>query len=425
LTGHPVRIAQGGPGHEHSWHGHLAHVISDIHGRDARATIQSRRVEKPLLNPDDAEGHRVEDTTPNRLFWYGASGKLLETTDAVTTNHDYIYFDGRRIARHDSSGAVYYLYDDANGSLRTATDASGTQLCWADYYPFGEPVSGTGCSVDSYQFAGLYADAAGEDGNYSAAQRRYNYSYYRWLSPDPAGLAGSVESNAQTWDGYTYAMNNPLRYTDTRGGTPQDRVNAAYKLVMARISYVHGGKNASPCVGALDCSGFTEAVFQADPDNTITALSTIQNAATQWGDLLQGGLTTTNLSQAQPGDAIFFKDPKTGKIVHVGIVVEVNKSYISFADEANKKAGARIDFINRAHTQWGSNEVFAGLGRPIESAPGRGQPAQRPQPGSLGLLGSFASWLEEVFFNQGAPSAPAAHVQSYLCGGPSEPQCAQ
>ena len=47
----------------------------------------------------DAEGNRVEDTTPNRLFWYGASGNLLETTDAGTTNHDYVYFAGRRIAR--------------------------------------------------------------------------------------------------------------------------------------------------------------------------------------------------------------------------------------------------------------------------------------------------------------------------------------
>jgi RHS repeat-associated protein len=158
-----------------------------------------------------------------------ASGKLLETTDPGTTNHDYIYFDGRRIARHDSSGAVYYLYDDANGSLRTATDASGTQLCWADYYPFGEPAAGTGCSVDSYQFAGLYADATGEDGNYSAAHRRYNYSYYRWLSPDPDN-AGADVGDSQSWDMYSYVGDNPTTGTDPGGEdykVCQDGVNGA------------------------------------------------------------------------------------------------------------------------------------------------------------------------------------------------------
>jgi RHS repeat-associated protein len=164
----------------------------------------------------DAEGRRVEDTAANRLFWYGASGKLLETTDAGTTNHDYIYFDGRRIARYDSSGAVYYLYDDANGSLRTATDAGGTQLCWADYYPFGEPAAGTGCSLDNYQFAGLYTDAAGEDGAYSAAQRRYNDTYYRWFSPDPDN-AGADVGDSQSWDMYSYVGDNPVSRTDPSG----------------------------------------------------------------------------------------------------------------------------------------------------------------------------------------------------------------
>ena len=112
---------------------------------------------------------------------------------------------------------MYYLYDDANGSLRTATNASGTQLCWADYYPFGEPVAGTGCSVDNYQFAGLYTDATGEDGNYSAAHRRYNYSYYRWLSPDPGGRKVVKLDNPQTWNMYAYGLNNPATLNDPSG----------------------------------------------------------------------------------------------------------------------------------------------------------------------------------------------------------------
>ena len=70
--------------------------------------------------------------------------------------------------------------------------------------------------MDNYQFAGLYADAAGEDGNYSAAQRRYNYSYYRWLSPDPGG-AGADVTDSQSWNMYSYVGDNPITRDDPSG----------------------------------------------------------------------------------------------------------------------------------------------------------------------------------------------------------------
>jgi len=164
----------------------------------------------------DGDGNRVEDTAANRLFWYGASGNLLEMTDAGSTNRDYIYFAGRRIARYDSGGTVSYLYDDADGSLRTMTDAGGNQLCWADYYPFGES-AGTGCSGDNYQFAGLYSDATGEDGGHSATHRRYSDTYFRWFSPDPAGRMAVDPANPQTWNMYAYVGDNPATLNDPSG----------------------------------------------------------------------------------------------------------------------------------------------------------------------------------------------------------------
>ena len=113
-----------------------------------------------------------------------------------------------------------YLYDDADGSLRTMTDASGNVQCWADYYPFGEPVTGTGCSGDNYQFAGLYADATGEDGGDSAANRRYNDTYFRWFSPDPAGQKAVNLANPQTWNMYAYVADNPTTLNDPSGLLP-------------------------------------------------------------------------------------------------------------------------------------------------------------------------------------------------------------
>jgi len=96
------------------------------------------------------------------------------------------------------------------------TDASGNVQCWADYYPFGEP-AGTGCSGDNYQFAGLYSDAAGEDGGHSATHRRYSDTYYRWFSPDPAGMKVIHLDNPQTWNMYAYVTDNPTSLNDPLG----------------------------------------------------------------------------------------------------------------------------------------------------------------------------------------------------------------
>jgi RHS repeat-associated protein len=52
--------------------------------------------------------------------------------------------------------------------------------------------------------------------------------------------------NPQSYNRYTYGLNNPLRYGDEDGETPQDRVNAANRLASQNIPYAH---SADPSVG--------------------------------------------------------------------------------------------------------------------------------------------------------------------------------
>ena len=232
----------------------------------------------------------------NRLFWYGASGELLETTDAGSTNHDYIYFAGRRIARYDSGGTVSYLSDDANGSLRTMTDASGNVQCWADYYPFGEPVTGTGCSGDNYQFAGLYADATGEDGGYSAANRRYNDTYFRWFSPDPAN-AGAGVLNPQSWNMYAYALDNPATNSDPSG------LDCVY-LSGAGIESIDQSSGEDECTGYWVPGTLTGFSTNGSGDYTFTSLTESSS-----GELTNH--TTTYLSDAlNPFAIAVFSSPQ-------------------------------------------------------------------------------------------------------------------
>ena len=49
----------------------------------------------------DGDGHRLMKST-NEITWYTPDGKPIAETDASGTNlHEYIYFDGRVIARRD------------------------------------------------------------------------------------------------------------------------------------------------------------------------------------------------------------------------------------------------------------------------------------------------------------------------------------
>jgi len=56
-----------------------------------------------------------------------------------------------------------------------------------------------------------------ESGNDYFGARYYTSAMGRFMSPDPAGLVAANPSYPQTWNLYTYAANNPLRYTDPTG----------------------------------------------------------------------------------------------------------------------------------------------------------------------------------------------------------------
>ena len=84
----------------------------------------------------DGAGERVKDSS-SRLYWYGVDGSVLAETDASgNMMNEYVFFDGIRVARRDSSGNVYYYFGNVLGSAAITTSTGG--LCYdADFYPFG------------------------------------------------------------------------------------------------------------------------------------------------------------------------------------------------------------------------------------------------------------------------------------------------
>jgi RHS repeat-associated protein len=114
---------------------------------------------------------------------------------------------------------VTYYSGDQIGSTRIVTDSGGWSVSSEIYYPFGQEPNATG-GPDHYKFTGKERDT--ESGlDYSGA-RFYLSAVGRFMSPDPLN-AGADPNNPQSWNMYSYVLNNPLSLTDPLGLGPCDQ----------------------------------------------------------------------------------------------------------------------------------------------------------------------------------------------------------
>jgi RHS repeat-associated protein len=112
-------------------------------------------------------------------------------------------------------GERYFLHGDHLGSTRVVTDASGQPVKELDYAPFGQTTTETGSLIVPKKFTGKELDPS--TGLYDYGARFYDPVLGRFLSPDP--LIPDI-SNPQALNRYSYVYNNPLKYTDPTGRTP-------------------------------------------------------------------------------------------------------------------------------------------------------------------------------------------------------------
>jgi RHS repeat-associated protein len=94
------------------------------------------------------------------------------------------------------------------------TDGSGNVEGTYSSLPFGDGFSASGTDNDPYHYAALDHDS--ETDTLHAQFRQYSSTQGRWLSPDP--YSGSYDgTNPQSFNRYTYALNNPLSLVDPSG----------------------------------------------------------------------------------------------------------------------------------------------------------------------------------------------------------------
>ena len=169
-----------------------------------------------------------------KLYWYGGGGldALLETDAAGNTPTEYVFFSGKRAARRDPSGSVFYYFANHLGSANVVTNSAGTIVEDSDYYPFGGERAVVNADPNPYKFTGKERDAESNLDFFIA--RYYSSAQGRFLTPDeftggpvdafssndplpPGPLPYADITNPQSLNKYTYVWNNPLEYVDPDG----------------------------------------------------------------------------------------------------------------------------------------------------------------------------------------------------------------
>ncbi|WP_205525665.1 RHS repeat-associated core domain-containing protein [Pyxidicoccus trucidator] len=176
---------------------------------------------------------RQGGTVTHRMSVQGPTGTVAEVTLAA-----------------NASVSPLFLLSDRLGSPDTVVSQEGTLVERIKYEPFGERRSASnlmqrpsGGAAVRTGFTG-HEEAAG--GLTNMGGRLYDARLARFLSPDPVVVD---TTRSQAFHPYAYVLNNPLKYTDPSGLTPE---GGGLPGVSFRDTYDYGG-------------GWTAQVFPVGP----------------------------------------------------------------------------------------------------------------------------------------------------------------
>lgn len=169
----------------------------------------------------NAQGQRTRKSTASgtTVYHYDLKGRLIgETRSDGTMLRAYVWTGEAPLAQIDRNllgqETVVYLHADHQGTPRLATNSAGTVVwrwvgsAFGDVSPNEDPDNDGGLTVVNLRYEGQYFDS--ETGFHYNWNRYYDPRTGRYISSDPIGLAGGLNS-------YAYVNNNPLRFTDPSG----------------------------------------------------------------------------------------------------------------------------------------------------------------------------------------------------------------
>jgi len=216
--------------------GRLAHAVKTANGLSYAYDPNGNMLARGGQHLDyDAENRLVHAAIGSQLypgvdFGYDGSGARLwkaSGTNAlqVWIDGDYEEKDGkilfhviagdRTVCTFDKAGTVMtYYHPDHLHSTGIETDGSGNKIQHYEYFTFGKDrftESATAFPV-SKRFTGQILDE--ETGLYFYNARYYDPVLGRFIQPD--SMISDLD-NPQSYNRYSYTLNNPLKYTDPSG----------------------------------------------------------------------------------------------------------------------------------------------------------------------------------------------------------------
>jgi RHS repeat-associated protein len=263
-----------------------------------------------------ADGDRLVRREGDKTTVYLPGGQEItrnNTTGAVTGTR-YYGFGGQTIAVRTQSGyaGVDSLVSDPQGTAQVAVDNATNEVTRRYFDPYGNPVGGDG--DDWAGDHGFLNKPVDDTGLVAVGARYYDPGIGRFISVDPV----MDLSDPGQWQGYAYANNNPVTYSDPTGLKPKKKAGGVSKgtggsAPTAGPVSAHTTKTFKAQVAswrdrlaevAVTLAEIKQATERADRDFWIeTALNTvgpiaIYNNAMRWGSACTQGVTECALVAA-------------------------------------------------------------------------------------------------------------------------------
>ena len=339
----------------------------------------------------DAESRMIgwSDSSPSAsvAVAYDGDGRRVtkvSTAGTTVTTTTYVYDPAGNLAAEYGGSApttqTLYLTQDHLGSTRLVTTTGGVCVGAHDYLPFGEEIPqslwGRG-SVPCYgqtdtamKFTGQERDnetapgGSGQNGLDNYLARFMASGQGRFLSPDPAGNFVADLTNPQSWNMYSYALNNPLTFVDPSGLDPCPPGSTADTCVTVTDSppgvgtvtvapgqcvavYVEGQPNGSYCNTGGSPTQIAQQPQPAQPSKQtfLQCMATHANDASLAGfiDAVDGG--RTNLRNNQWANIFLGNDITTLAFGSGGEAAAVGATKVPWA--AVKGAGSPLTYGRR------------------------------------------------------------------------------
>jgi len=170
---------------------------------------------------------------------------------------------------------IQFYHGDHLGSVNLVTDEEGRVVQRIEYKPFGEPYLIEGQNVSPHKFTGKRLDES--TGLYYFGGRYYDPQLGRFIQPDP--LVPNP-GNPQDLNRFTYARNNPLKYTDPTGYRPFWKRALRQVVAFVASSLV---SIFNPVAGALVYAGINAAYAGYDASRSGASAGQILQASTAAG----------------------------------------------------------------------------------------------------------------------------------------------